>query len=219
MEQQKRNFRYIRINGNVIQDPFDDEDMRQLFIAFAEKVLGMKFISGTQFGIDLVSVDDPTFGAEGENASWNGDRWVSSQQDIFNLGFGTLNMQNWKWHYVGLGEYSEKNYGKYLKIHAGFEKNIYFRVNKQLDQICLVDASVLRDSSKVKFVFNRKVSNSKNPEDWICIPKKFVRTFNKQPNGEWLENGPYCGPTQKELADMEKEYTQQRVREVMFVNK
>lgn len=46
-----------------------------------------------------------------------------------------------------------------------------------------------------------------------------MRTFNKQPNGEWLENGPYCGPTQKELEDMEKEYTQQRVREVMFANK
>ena len=82
---QKRKFRYIRINGKVIQDPFDDEDMRQLFISFAEKVLGMKFISGTQFGIDLVSVDDPTYGAEGENGSFQGDRWVGNQQDIFNI--------------------------------------------------------------------------------------------------------------------------------------
>jgi hypothetical protein len=211
-----RKFKYIRINGKIIMDPFDDEDMRQLFITFAEKVLGLKFISGTQYGIDLVCADDSTWGAEGENASWNGDRWVGPQQDIFNLGFGTLNMQNWKWHYVGMGEYSEKNYGKYLKIHTGFEKNIYFRVNMQLDQICMVDASVLRDPKKVKFVFNKKVSNSDEAEDWICIPKQYVRTFNKQPNGEWIENGPYCGPTQKELADMEKEFKQQRVNEIMF---
>ena len=58
---QKRKFRYIRINGKVIQDPFDDEDMRQLFISFAEKVLGLKFTSGTKYGIDLVCVDDPSW--------------------------------------------------------------------------------------------------------------------------------------------------------------
>jgi hypothetical protein len=83
----------------------------------------------------------------------------------------------------------------------------------------MVDASVIKDYSKIKFVFNRQVGNSDEPEDWIVIPKEFVRTFNKQPNGEWLENGPYCGPTQKELADMEKEYVQQRVNEVMSKKK
>lgn len=216
MEQQKRNFRYIRINGKVIQDPFDDKDMRQLFILFAEKVLRLKFISGTQYGIDLVSVDDPTYGAEGENGSWNGDRWAGNQQDIFNLGFSGLNIQNWKWFYFGLGELSERNYGKYLISHPGHENNIYFRVNAQFDQICMVEASVIKDYNKIKFEFNRQVGNSDKPEDWIVIPKEYVRTFNKQPNGEWLENGPYCGPTQKELEDMENEYRQQRVKEVMF---
>lgn len=219
MSQQKRKFRYIRINGKVIQDPFDDEDMRKLFISFAEKVLGLKFISGTKYGIDLVCVDDPSWGAEGENGSFQGDRWSGNQQDIFNLGFAGLNMQNWKWFYFGLGELSERNTGKWLTSHTGHDKNIYFRVNAQFDQICMVDASVIKDYSKIKFVFNRQVGNSDEPEDWIVIPKEFVRTFNKQPNGEWLENGPYCGPTQKELADMETEYTQQRVREVMFANK
>lgn len=215
----KRKFRYIRINGKVIQDPFDDEEMRQLFITFAKNVLGMKFISGTKYGIDLVNADDPTFGAEGENALWNGDRWEGPQRDIFNLGVDTLNMQNWKWFYFGLGELSEKNYGKYLDIHPGQDKNIYFRVNAQGDQICMVEASVVKDFNKIKFAFNRKVSNSDHPEDWICIPKEYVRTFNKQPNGEWIENGKYWGPTQKELSNMEREYTQQRVNEVMFANK
>lgn len=211
----KRNFRYIRINGKVIMDPFDDSEMRQLFINFAIEVLGMKFISGTKYGIDLINEDDPTWGAEGENASWDGDRWVSSQRDLFNLGVDTLNLQNWKWWYFGLGELSDKNYGKYLKIHSGQYKNIYFRVNKQLDQICLVDASVVRDFTKIKFAFNRKVRNADEPEDWICIPKEYVRTFNRQPNGEWLENGKYWGVTEKEVAEMEKEYKQNRVNEVM----
>ena len=219
MQQQKRNFRFIRINGKVIKDPFDDKDMRQLFITFAEKVLGLKFTSGTKYGIDLVCVDDPSCGAEGENGSFQGDRWVGNQQDIFNLGFSGLNIQNWKWFYWGMGEFSERNYGKYLVSHAGQDKNIYFRVNAQFDQICMVDASVIKDYGKIKFVFNRQVGNCDKPEDWIVIPKEFVRTFNKQPNGEWLENGPYCGPTQKELADMEKEYVQQRVNEVMSKKK
>ena len=216
-----RNFRYIRVNGEVVIDPYDDVVMRETFIEFAQQpnTLAIKFINGTKYGIDLICEDDSSYGAEGEDASWNGDRWVGPQQDIFNLGVGTLNMQNWKWFYVGLGEYSEKNYGKYLKTHTGYLKNIYFRINRQRDQICLVDASVLRDPKKVIYVFNKKVSNSDKPEDWICVPKEFVRTFNLQPNGEWLENGPYCGPTQKELSDMEKEFTQQRVREVMFANK
>jgi hypothetical protein len=218
MSKQKRNFRYVRINGEVIRDPFDDEEMRILFIEFAEKLntLGLKFVGGVEFGIDLICENDPTWGAEGENASWNGDRWVGPQQDIFNLGFPTLNIQNWKWHYFGLGEWSIKNYGKYKETHTGFEKNIYFRVNAQMDQICLVDASVIRDEKKVKYVFDKKVSNSDYAEDWICVPKEHVRTFNKQLNGEWLENGPYCGPTQKELSDMENEYARRRVNEIIF---
>lgn len=214
-----RRFRYTRVNGKVIQDPYDDSEMRQLFIEFAEKILGIKFISGSIYGIDLVNHDDPSWGAEGENASWNGNRWDGPQRDIFNLGVDTLNVQNWKWFYFGLGELSEKNYGKYLETHPGHDKNIYFRVNAQLDQICMVDASVIKDSDKIKFAFNRKVSNSNNPEDWICIPKEFVRTFNKQTNGDWVENGPYCGPTQQELSDLEKEYKQQRVNELMFNKK
>ena len=218
MSKQKRNFRYVRINGEVILDPFDDKEMRELFIDFAGKpnTLSTKFVSGDEFGIDLVCEDDPTWGAEGENASWGGDRWEGPQKDIFNLGFPTINIQNWKWKYFGLGGYSDKNYDKYEEKHTGFEKNIYFRVNAQLDQICLVEASVIRDEKKVKYVFNRKVSNSDYPEDWICVPKEHVRIFNRQPNGEWLENGPYCGPTQKELSDMENEYARRRVNEIIF---
>ena len=210
-----RIFRYTRINGEVIQDSYDDSELRLLFIEFAKKILGLNFINGTIYGIDLINADDPRWGAEGENGSWDGNRWDSSQRDCFKLGIDTLNIQNWKWHYFGLGELSEKNGGNFLLIHEGYDKNIYFRVNAQLDQICLVDASVVRDLSKIKFAYNRKVSNSDQLEDWICIPKEFVRTFNKQLNGDWLEDGPYCGPTQQEIEDMKREYTRNRVKFVM----
>lgn len=210
-----RIFRYTRINGEVIQDSYDDGDMRLLYQGFAKKTLGINYINGTTYGIDLINADDPSCGAEGENGSWNGNRWESTQRDCFKLGIDTLNIQNWKWHYFGLGELSDKNYGKYLEVHDGHDKNVYFRINAQLDQICMVDASVIKDLNKIIFVRNQKVSNSDTPEDWICVPKEFVRTFNKQLNGDFLENGPYCGPTQKEIEDMEREYNRKRVKFVM----
>lgn len=212
-----RRFRYQRIRGEVVMNPYDDKEMREIFIKFAKKTLNLEFISNEEdkYGIDLLYKFDLTWGAEGEDASWNGDRWVSNQRNIFNLDEDTLNIQNSKWHYFGLAELSEKNEGKLLISHSGENKNYYFRINPQRDQICLVDASIVKDFTKVKFVFNRQVNNGYEPEDWICIPKKYVRTFNLQPNGEWIENGKYWGPTEKDIKDMEIEYEKKRVREVM----
>lgn len=194
-----RNFNYIRIEDGKIKNSYEDDKMRNIFISLAETTLNEKYVLGTEYGIDCVREDNPMFGAEGENASWNGDRWVSEQRDIFGLGVNTLNIQNWKWHYWGLQELSEKNKGKYGVPHPGYENNIYFRINRQEDQICIADASVIRDYSKIKFALNRKVSNSEVLEDWICVPQQFVRTYNKQTNGLWLLDGPYCGPSQDEI--------------------
>lgn len=199
MDKKLRNFNYTRIEDGKIINPYNDLSMRDLWIHFRRTTFNDEFIHGDKFGIDTVFKDDPTWGAEGENALWNGDRWVSTQRDLFNIGESTLNLQNWKWRYWGLQEYSEKNKGKYSIPHEGYEKNIYFRVNNQKDQICFVDAETIRDSKKVIYVFNRKVSNASSPEDWICIPKKYVQTYNLQPNGLWELNGEYHGLTQGEI--------------------
>ena len=210
-----RNFTFNRVEDGIPKSGDDDSRMREIFIYFSDKTWNIKYISGTKYGIDCVRTDNPNVGAEGENASWNGDRWVGSQRDIFDLGFDTLNIQNWKWHYWGLGEFSEKNYGKYLTIHPGFMENIYFRINKQEDQICIVDAETIRDFNKIKFVLNRKVSNAKKPEDWICVPKQYVKTYNKQPNGEWVLNGRYCGLSQEEINRNKEEYKNKRAKEIL----
>jgi hypothetical protein len=200
------NFIYERIEDGVKKDKYNDLKMRETWIKFAEEVLGKKFIHGTEKGIDNL-FEDGTYGAEGENASWTGDRWKSNQRDIFGLGVNTLNIQNRKWFYWGLGELSEKNtFQHHIISHLGFEKNIYYRFNKEMDQLIVVYSDTIRDFNKIKFAFDRKVNNSYKEEDWICVPQEFCFTYNKQRNGEWVLNGPYCG-----LTDEEKK---QRVTEV-----
>jgi hypothetical protein len=192
------NFIYERIEDGVKKDKYNDLKMRETWIKFAEEVLGKKFIHGTEKGIDNL-FEDGTYGAEGENALWSGDRWVSNQRDRFGLGINTLNMPNRKWFYFGLGELSEKNTFQYRIIsHVGFEKNIYYRFNAEMDQLIVVYSDTIRDFTKIKFAFDRKVNNSYEAEDWICIPQEFCFTYNKQRDGKWVLNGPYCGLTEEE---------------------
>lgn len=197
---------YKRFEEGVFKNGYDDSRMRRIAIDFFDKTLGLKFKNGTEMGIDLISIDE-TFGAEGENASWHGDRWLGGQCDIFNLGFKTLNIQHRKWHYWNLQELSEKSQAKqwWGKKDPGWNKNIYFRMNRQEDQICIVEADVILDDKKRTFALNRKVSNRSTPEDWICIKEEYVRTFNKQPDGTWVENGKYCGPSKEECNKLIRE--------------
>jgi hypothetical protein len=209
------NFIYERIENGVKKNKYNDTRMRKIFINFAIKTLNLKFINGTELGIDLVCADDPKWGAEGENASWRGDRWKSDQIDIFNLGFNTLNLQNRKWFYFGLGKLSKKNIKlKHIITHEGFEKNLYFRMNKDEDQIIIVDSEVIRNLNIVHILYDRTVSNAFGPEDWVCIPQEFCRTYNKQPNGDWVLNGPYCGPSPEEIQkELEEEQRQKEEKE------
>jgi len=193
-------FRYTRIEEGKRKSSYDDHRMRSIAIDFYEKTLGLKFKGGGDFEIDLILIENPLVGSEGENASWSGDRWTGDQRDIFNLGVNTLNIQNRKWHYWNLQELSDKPKNKYWygKFDPGWNKNQYFRMNHQEDQICIVEAETILNDKKRIFALDRKVSNNSENEDWICIPQEFVRTFNKQPNGEWVENGKYCGLSHEE---------------------
>ena len=194
-----RDFNYTRYENGIMVSKFADMPMKEVFISFALTTLNVVYTIGGEFEIDCILASNSNYGAEGEDGSWDYDRWRSGQADLFLLGFNTLNLQNSKWHYWGLGEFSDKNWGKYIKVHPGFMHNIYFRMNKQRDQICIIDADTIRDFTKVKILFNRKVSNAKNPEDWICVPQEYVKTYNLQPDGTWLLNGPYRGMTPAEF--------------------
>lgn len=193
-------FRFVRIENGVVKSVYDDALMRSIGIEVFLQAFNLRLKSGSKTGIDLVFVDDETAGAEGEDGSWDGDRWIGRQKDIFNVGLSTLNLQDRKWHYWNLQELSEKKEAKkwWGKFDAGWNKNYYFRLNRQGDQMCIVPAEVILNEKKRIFVLNRKVSNNDEAEDWICIPEEFVLTYNKQPNGEWVLNGKYWGPNKEE---------------------
>lgn len=197
-------FRYVNIEDGIEKSPFDDKKMRLDFIKFARNVLNAEYIDGSEFGIDLIRSDNPECGAEGERGSWKGDRWVGNQRNIFNCPVNTLNIQNRKWHFWGLHGLSNKNEGYNAIQHKGFEHNVYFRVNKDKDQICIIDSKTIRDLTKRLIVEDRIVGNNDEPEDWICVPQKYVMTYNKQHDGSWILNGDYCGLSQEEWRVIEK---------------
>ena len=197
-------FGYTRIEDGKIKNPYDDSRMRAMGIKFFEEAKGLKFKDGTPMGIDLILKSNPNIGAEGENAGWCGDRWEGRQADLFNKGFNTLNIQDRKWHYWNLQEWSDKPKAKqwWGKHDPGWEDNYYFRINTQEDQICVVDGKTIHDRKKTEVVPNEKVGNSWKPEDWLCVRQEYVETWNLQPNGLWELNGKYHGPSNSECQKM-----------------
>jgi len=214
---------YVRIENGEKKSSFDDKRMRDIGIEFFKQVKGLNFTHGTELGIDLIGVDDKDMGAEGENAGWNGDRWCNGQSDFLIKGTKTINIQDRKWHYWNLQELSDKPKAKkwYGRHDRGWNKNWYYRLNNQEDQICLVSASTILDDKKRIFVLNRWANFGDYAEDWICIPEEFVETYNKQPDGTWKLNGKYWGPSQEECTKMwleskrlKKEKENQRLKEL-----
>lgn len=214
----KLGFRFVRVENGEVKSVYDDELMRSIGIKVFEQGYGLKFRSGTEYGIDLVLIDNPIIGAEGEDGSWLGDRWTDwfkSQRDIFNLGVNTLNIQNRKWHYWNLQELSDKEGSRrdWGKFDKGWNENFYFRLNAHGDQMCVVKAKSILSDSERKFALDRQVSNNTKPEDWICIPQEFVDTFNLQPSGEWVLNGEYHGPNKDECIFIHNEMKKLKTEE------
>jgi len=197
---------YVRNENGEKKSSYDDKRMRDIGIEFFKQVKGINFTHGTEQSIDLIGVDDWNMGAEGENGGWHGNRWDSGQAYSHIKGIKTLNIQDRKWHYWNLQELSDKPKAKiwYGRYDLGYDKNWYFRLNAEEDQICLVSSSIIlsNDENKRKFVLNKWVNFGDYAEDWICIPEEFVETYNKQPDGQWVLNGKYWGPTKEECIAM-----------------
>lgn len=209
-------FTYTRVEDGKVKNMFDDSRMRSIAIDFFKQAKGLIFINGTETGIDLILEEDQNVGAEGENASWDGNRWVGRQRDIFSLGVNTLNLEHRKWHYWNLQELSSKKESvrHYGKFNTGWKQNWYFRLNRQEDQMCIISASTILDDKKRIFVIDGQVGNSDKPEDWICIKEEFVETYNKQPDGTWELNGKYWGPTESECKKLYNEWKQKRLKQL-----
>ena len=187
------NDRFIPVGKE--DDPFNDEETRSEGSIALSQLLGHEYVDGTRKGIDLNRKDKPEIGAEGEDGSWDGDRWAGGQQDIFRIG-----IQDRKWHYWNLQHLQDKfwNIGWIGKFDIGWKENVYYRFNKQKDQIIIFPAEVILNPRKRWILRDRLVGNAKYPEDWIVIPREYLITGNKQEDGSWTR-GKYCGPTQEEF--------------------
>jgi hypothetical protein len=221
-------FEYERFEDGQHKNKYDDRRMRQIAIEFFKKVFGLEFKSGDEKGIDLVLISDPNVGAEGEDGSWNGDYWVSGLSLALKTGIRTLNIPHRKWKYWNLQEYSVKKEAKWSwgKINLGWNKNFYFRINRQCDQIIVIEAETILDNEKRIINLNIKVGNKSVPEDWFSFTKENSRTFNLQPDGEWIENGKYCGLSKKECDEiwfeeqrLKREKEKRRAVEIFLKNK
>lgn len=216
-------FNYERFEDGQHKNKYDDRRMREIAIEFFKKTFGLEFKSGTETGIDLVLISDPNVGAEGEDGSWHGNYWVSPLSDALKTGIRSLNIPHRKWKYWNLQEYSEKSEAKYSwgKVNLGWDRNIYFRMNRQCDQIIVIEAKTILDNEKRKINLDKKVGNSPKPEDWFSFTEENSRTFNLQPDGEWIENGKYWGPDEEECRKIwfeeqriKKEYEKKRLKEL-----
>jgi hypothetical protein len=198
----------VRFENGKLLGIYDDSRMTIIGIDFFERAMGYRFRRGAFKMIDLVNEDDPNFGAEGENGGWDGNRWENEREkDLFTLGVFTLNIPHRKWKYWNLQELSDKKTAKWSwgKFDLGWNQNMYFRLNHQEDQMCVVLAETILNNAKRMFALDRRVGNATEDEDWICIPREFVLTYNLQPNGDWVLDGPYCGPTQERCQEMRRE--------------
>lgn len=201
-------FDYIRKNrnGEVISS-YDDSELREIAKKALFLIFGFEFIDGPFKGIDLVRVDKESVGGEGEDGSWDGDRWVSDQADIFGQGYYTLNLEHRKWHYWNLQYLSDKYLARIYhgKFDEGWQENFYFRLNLQGDQMIIVLAETILNPDKRKVLYNRYVGNNTEhgPEDWLVFRREHVLTYNKQPDGQWILDGKYHGPDIEECIEIQ----------------
>ena len=198
------NAKFKLVNG-ILRPSYYDEHTRNLGIIFYKQVENLIFVPGTKKGIDLTLESNPKVGAEGEGDSWDGNYWESYKSDMFGFPFRTTNIVHRKLHYWNLQELSKKE--QYFRdvFNEGWLENLFFRINHQQDQIISIPASTIhnRDMAHLKIDGLTKMSNV--PEDWLCVEQQFSPTFNLQPSGIWMLNGPYHGPTFEEAIKIEAE--------------
>ena len=198
-------FDYLKMEDGEFKSGFDDYKSRTVAIEVFKQVFGIELTYGTKFGIDLIGLYDDSYGAEGEDARYDGDIRVSHMSNIFKLEYRTLNIPHRKFHYWNLQYLSDK---PKCKMYEGTfiigKKYYYYRLNYQMDQMCVIDYETIIKYGEKFFVQNRIVGNKGIPEDWLCFPLEYVKIINKQINGDWTF-GEYCGPNQKECEKIHAE--------------
>lgn len=161
-----------------IRRNYDDTPVREFGIKFIKENLGHVFISHpNKFAIDLISSDNPDFGAEMEGGGWEGDFWTNKRYSLIsNLGFETINIPIRKTKYW----YDEIN-EEYV---PNKKKHLFIRTNKDFTQAIVIKPTTIKNRNKIIWS-TFKANNNDEVENWMSFKKTDVDTYDFK-NGKWV---------------------------------
>ncbi len=157
---------------------FDDTPVREFGIKFSKENFGYVFISHpNKTAIDLISPDDPNFGAEMEGGGWEGDFWSNQKYSLIsNIGTETINIPIRKTKYW---------YDKINEIYVpNKKKNLFIRTNKDFTQAIVIKPTTIKNREKILWTAFQP-NNSDEVEKWMSFKKKDVQTYDLK-NGKWV---------------------------------
>jgi hypothetical protein len=161
-----------------IRRNFDDTPVREFGIKFSKEVFGYEFISHpNKTAIDLISPDDPNFGAEMEGGGWEGDFWSNEKYSLIsNLGVRTINIpiRKTKYWYDKINEVLLPNK----------KKNLFIRTNKDFTQAIVIKPTTVKNRNKIMWT-TFQPNNSTEVERWMSFKEKDVQTYDLVKNN-WV---------------------------------
>jgi hypothetical protein len=155
---------------------YDDSEVREFAKKFVKDVFNLNFESHKNLrGIDLINVEDNTFGIELEKGGWYGDFWENDYSLISGEEFRTVNIPIRKTKY-----WYDKKDGE---LFPNKNKHLFIRTNKKFTQVIVIKPATIKNKEKILFT-EFKPNNSEEIEKWMSFRKEHVQTYNLK-NDKW----------------------------------
>lgn len=157
-----------------IKRSFDDTEVRNFAKIFIKEVFNILFESHPNSkAIDLICVDDDSFGVELERGGWIGDFWENEYSLISGYDFRTVNIpiRKVKYWYDKVGD----------TIIPNKNKHWFIRTNRDFTQVILIKPTTIKNKDKILFT-EFKPNNSEEIEKWMSFKKEHVQTYNLKKN-------------------------------------
>jgi len=174
----------------LLNESYDDYLVKDAFILHSPEIFGCQLKRNdindieAKYGIDLISVDNPSFGVEVERGGAVYDHWADIfYSDRLECGFKTLNMPDRKcylWQLIYRRyDFERKFYiDKTEVINPGYGINKFGRSDYFFNQFNVVDSEIITDIEKT-LKKRHKVNNNSLIEGWVYWAEQFVRKYNK----------------------------------------
>jgi hypothetical protein len=161
---------------NLRGTSYNDEPIRTAVIELYKKYFNTELIETdpNKKVIDLLQVNDPTYGVEVEHGKWKGNFWENDNYSLISgLEHRTINIparkeKYWLEYFVRWGK---------ERHNPSFEKNVFVRSNKDFTQFIIIESDVVRNEEKLirtKFQPN----NSDEVENWLSFKREHVKTYD-----------------------------------------